>query len=549
MPAPKQDLKTSNPRFKVPKDNFTPAPGASQNWGIYWSAEGTEFAAPFAWEGRHYQRIAYGYDLDKLALYVDKLEQQQRTGIEAIKEELKEHHAEFKEFVNSENQRKEENTQHSGEFEHCKSALDLHAHTFRQHSVKFEEHAASQKQHKNELESYNFSLDALAQTFRQHTVKFEEHIASQKHHKDEFEHYKRLFDSREQTFHQQTVEFEAVLASQKSEFVQVVADWQARIAVEVKEQCLASRGAVTASVRSSEAFILSKLDVRTERIEAAMKTFGDRLPFLSAYSQTSMPVSKDEFFVDMDRFVLSFARDWGSDDQVAREFCRELRRDCEFNIAQRPVAITEIQYVAARFWTSVKKLRNSRGEFKEPSGMLNHATRMFSKEVMVDGGGLRVHRAINTMCNLGRQDGGRVPPGCRTFRGAGIPRSQLIFWKKLMAAREEYRVPFALATTENFDVTTRFLQHIPANSEPTRFTILFTDEDGSSIPCVHVNYLERVSTAKNEAEWLFSAFSTFMPLSVQEQELPTAEAPHEITLRASRDNLHHSEYLLLAEWH
>merc|ERR1719329_829682 len=226
----------------------------------------------------------------------------------------------------------------------------------------------------------------------------------------------------------------------------------------------------------------------------------------------------------MECFVLSFARSWSADDQVAREFCRELKRDCEFNVAQRPVAITEIQYVAARFWTSTKRLGNSRGEAKEPSGMLNHATRVFNAEIMVNGGGLRVHRAINSLVNHGRQDGGRVPPDQRTYRGAGIPREKLIFWKKLVAAREEYRVPFALATTGHMQVTTRFLQNVPANTEPTRFTILFVDEHGSSIPCVHVNYMEPVSTVKNEAEWLFSAFSVFTPLSVQEREFPTADA-------------------------
>jgi len=118
-------------------------------------------------------------------------------------------------------------------------------------------------------------------------------------------------------------------------------------------------------------------------------------------------------------------------------------------------------------------------------------------------------------------------------------------------SKEEYRVPFSLATSEDVEVSTRFLRMIPPGSErePTRFTIHFTDEDGQPIKCVHVNYLEAVSTVKGEAEWLFTAFSVFSPFRVIEQEKPTADKPHEVWIRASRDNLDHSEYVLLADWH
>mmetsp|Transcript_35533 Transcript_35533/g.93315 ORF Transcript_35533/g.93315 Transcript_35533/m.93315 type:complete len:561 (+) Transcript_35533:2-1684(+) len=144
-----------------------------------------------------------------------------------------------------------------------------------------------------------------------------------------------------------------------------------------------------------------------------------------------------------------------------------------------------------------------------------------------------------------------------TYRGGGLPSKHFGFFQALAGQKQWYRVPHLLATSflkrKAYSVGIdrqdgRKDPYDQASPMPKVLWIVQLDSSG----CLQGNYLEGVTQAKDEKEFLFSAYSAFQVVSAKsayEDELDTTGIEYEITIKACRDNKHVSDDVPTAPWH
>lgn len=131
------------------------------------------------------------------------------------------------------------------------------------------------------------------------------------------------------------------------------------------------------------------------------------------------------------------------------------------------------------------------------------------------------------------------------YRGSWLPRGEIGKFSR----DAEYRVPMYLASSEDENIPLRFLSAFPQNSTshvPVLFQILIDEV----VKCSQVDFLEALTTCKNEQEWLFVPYSSFrVEEAASNVTQPTATSPIIIKIHAFPDNKHISEVLPLFFWH
>eukprot|EP00940_MAST-03C_sp_MAST-3C-sp2_P001689 g1689.t1 len=213
--------------------------------------------------------------------------------------------------------------------------------------------------------------------------------------------------------------------------------------------------------------------------------------------------------------------------------------------------------MAVLLWTSAETLRVGKSNF-ELCTILNEIIR-------TDGGSAAFGGAIHLVCmiqhflNAGRRGGkfnikplGPTAPhgmGWSTkrntvFRGGSIPTVHLAFFRSLAGKDQYFRIAHLLATS--FDESTAY-KFAHRSGCPK---VLWIFELDATFGCVHVNLIDNSITAvKNESEYLFSAYSAFKVVKVEESSTPENwTTPHKITLKAAPDNSLIDENVPTAPW-
>ena len=141
---------------------------------------------------------------------------------------------------------------------------------------------------------------------------------------------------------------------------------------------------------------------------------------------------------------------------------------------------------------------------------------------------------------------GRSTKRDTVFRGGGLPAEHLQFFKLLEGKDLYFRAPHLVATSFSIRTANRFLQRVPKTLPKVQWIILIDEEYG----CFHVNYIDNaLTTVKNESEYLFSVYSAFKVVKVEESTTPTNwMTPHKITLYAAPDNSLVSEDVPTSPW-
>merc|ERR1712137_736732 len=141
-------------------------------------------------------------------------------------------------------------------------------------------------------------------------------------------------------------------------------------------------------------------------------------------------------------------------------------------------------------------------------------------------------------------------PRC-VWRGAWLPHAEVLDFAKMLESKQIYRVPMALAASQDESLAKRFLGMFAQNPEE-KYPVLFVIHFHPVEKCTQVNFLESVTTCQGEFEWLFAAYSTFQ---VKATHAPGDEAvvdvrnPIKIEIEALPDNRDASEILKLKMWH
>jgi len=148
----------------------------------------------------------------------------------------------------------------------------------------------------------------------------------------------------------------------------------------------------------------------------------------------------------------------------------------------------------------------------------------------------RVHRADHA-ANIDLQS---YPPNGETWRGGGFRKEFRGFFTSVK--RKKYRVPGFLATSADRKLAVSFAFRAD-NAHPCAIWRITFDKRGEQHPEYRVRHMAFVSKTliKGENEYLFAPYSVFKLMSVKWSE--ELKKPHEITIRAARDNLEEDEDL------
>jgi len=155
----------------------------------------------------------------------------------------------------------------------------------------------------------------------------------------------------------------------------------------------------------------------------------------------------------------------------------------------------------------------------------------------------KVCRVVNaSIVGVARNEPAKIPwPADFTlYRGGALPKQHRSFF----APGVKFRAPRYTATSTKRDVAEEF---VGKNSSPYEQNgVLWVVKIDRMYKCKHVNYLDKISSCKGEAEFLFPAYS---PFEVLEVTPPTSAVPYTmITLKAAVDGKHEPEDLPLSPW-
>ena len=140
-----------------------------------------------------------------------------------------------------------------------------------------------------------------------------------------------------------------------------------------------------------------------------------------------------------------------------------------------------------------------------------------------------------------------------SWRGAQLPEEHLQFYGAMLAAcstdpQAVYRIPGLVATSFSRGMAVGFMQR--AQRPRVLYKILLKDPDWHG-GCMQVNYLEKSEFA--EKEFLFSAFSAFRVLAIDDSQLhvdnPQDGCNVEITIEAAVDNKLSKQNAPSAPWY
>lgn len=264
--------------------------------------------------------------------------------------------------------------------------------------------------------------------------------------------------------------------------------------------------------------------------------------YLRAYASCPEPKTTGELFAALSAFLKLWCARIGIGAAARNRFYQELVTKSQQGTG--PLDLSDVQYAAARLWTSASQLGG-----RELCSILAQVDREDSPDLL-DGGALTVQRGINSL--LVTRRGGVVEWTPQTYRGSGIPRSELKFFEDLVG--QEYLAPMPLATSRKRQVASNFLVKIPfaGDKDCVLFTFIFRTDPPHDVapPCIHVNYLENISLIKGEEEFLFVAYSGFRVREVRISKSPSWSDPHHVLLDVMPDNrVYDLRDLPLARWH
>jgi len=252
-------------------------------------------------------------------------------------------------------------------------------------------------------------------------------------------------------------------------------------------------------------------------------------------------------------FVEAYCKDKSIDGAT---FIDELLEEVDENLTSTHGHSTA-EAMSVLLWTSAKTLRVGVTDL-EFCTILNEVIR-------TDGGSASFEGAVRIVCmlqhflNASRRGakfdikplGPSAPRGKgwstkenTVYRGGSLPAKHLAFFKSLEGKDQYFRAAHLVATS--FDESKAYKFAHRASSPKVLWIIMIDPTFG----CVHVNFIDNALTVvKNESEYLFSVYSAFKVIKVEESADPTNwMTPHKITLYAAPDNTKVPDNVPTAPW-
>eukprot|EP00940_MAST-03C_sp_MAST-3C-sp2_P001690 g1690.t1 len=255
-------------------------------------------------------------------------------------------------------------------------------------------------------------------------------------------------------------------------------------------------------------------------------------------------------------FLEAYCKSKSIDKKSCEAFVDSLLEDVDDNLTTEH-GHTTAEAMAVLLWTSAKTLRMGARK-SELCSILNEIIRTDGGSPAFEGA-VRLVSMIQHFLNASRRSakfditpGGPTAPkgqGWSTklntvYRGGSLPAKHLAFFKSLAGKDQYYRAAHLVATSFDERKAYKFA-HRAASPK-----VLWIVEIDATLGCVNVNFIGNELTAvKNECEYLFSAYSAFKVVKVEESPTPEKwTTPHKIFLKAAPDNKLVDENVPTAPW-
>jgi len=286
----------------------------------------------------------------------------------------------------------------------------------------------------------------------------------------------------------------------------------------------------------------------------------------SSYWKTSDRTVKRRVTALISDFVEAYCKSKSIDDATCSIYIDKLLEEVEKHLTTSHGHSTA-EAMSLLLWTSTKTLRvpAPKTTAKSDGPKELELCSVLNEIIRSDGGNPAFEGAVRLVCmiqhflNASRRnakfdvtpDGPTAPKGQgwstvanTVFRGGSLPAKHLAFFKALEGKDQYYRAAHLVPTSFDRKKAYKFARRA---STPKVMWIIEIDEE---FGCVNVNFIDNtITVAKNESEYLFSAYSAFKVIKVEVSATPENwMTPHKITLYAAPDNSTISEDVPTAPW-